>query len=146
MVLKKGDKAPSFELEGSDGNTHKLEDYSKVVLYFYPKDNTPGCTTQACNFRDGMSELQEAGYTVFGVSADSLSSHEKFKDKYNLNFVLLSDPDKKVIESYDALKQKSMFGKSFLGIQRCTYVIEKGVITKVIEKSDPSNATDEILR
>lgn len=146
MVLKKGDEAPSFKLEGSDGKIHKLNDYKKVVLYFYPKDDTPGCTTQACNFRDGMSELEKEGYAVFGVSADSVDSHKKFSSKYDLNFVLLSDPDKKTIESYDALKQKSMFGKSFLGIQRCTYVIENGVITKVIEKSSPSSATDEILR
>lgn len=145
MVLKKGDKAPSFELEGSDDKVHKLSDYKKIVLYFYPKDNTPGCTTQACTFRDGMGELKKEGYIIFGLSADSVSSHKKFSNKYNLNFVLLSDPEKKTIENYKALKEKSMFGKSFLGILRCTYVIENGIITKVIENSSPSEAVNEIL-
>jgi thioredoxin-dependent peroxiredoxin len=145
MTLKKGDKAPAFELEGSDGKVHKLSNYSKVILYFYPKDNTPGCTIQACTFRDGMSELKKEGFAIFGVSADSISSHKKFSTKYDLNFVLLSDPEKKTIEDYKALKEKSMFGKSFLGIQRCTYVIEKGIITKIIESSSPSEAVNEII-
>ena len=147
MVLNKGDKAPGFKLEGSDGKTHSLKDYNdkKLVLYFYPKDNTPGCTTQACSFRDGYDELKEAGYVVLGMSADSIKSHKSFVEKKNLNFVLLSDPDKETIQKYDALKEKSMFGKTFMGIQRCTYVIDRGVIVKVIPKSDPKSAVEEIL-
>ncbi|MFT4282936.1 MAG: peroxiredoxin [Candidatus Woesearchaeota archaeon] len=147
MVLKVNDKAPNFELEGTDDKNHTLKNYKdkKLVLYFYPKDNTPGCTTQACTFSDGYKELEKAGYTVLGVSADSIKSHKKFKEKYNLSFELLSDPEKKTIKDYKALKEKSMFGNTFLGIQRCTYVIEKGIITKVIPKSSPKEAVNEIL-
>lgn len=147
MTLKTNTKAPEFKLQGSDDKEHSLSDYKdkKVVLYFYPKDDTPGCTIQACNFRDGIDELKEAGFVVLGVSADSIESHKKFIKKYNLNFVLLSDPEKKVIEKYKVFKEKSMFGKTFLGIQRSTYVIENGIITKAIPKSSPKECVEEIL-
>jgi len=148
MILKIGNFAPSFNLEGSDGKIHKLDDYKskKLILYFYPKDDTPGCTIQACKFRDGYDKLKKSGFVVLGVSGDNISSHKKFIEKHKLNFTLLSDPDKKVINLYGAFKEKSMFGKSFLGIRRSTYVIENGVITKIILDSSPEDCVNEILR
>lgn len=148
MVLKIGDKAPNFKLDGTDNKSHELKDYNKtkLILYFYPRDDTPGCTTQACNYRDNFETLTKKGYVVLGISADSIESHKKFKQKHNLNFELLSDPNKETIKQYKVLKEKSMFGNTFLGIQRTTYLIENGIITKVIEKSSPKNAAEEITK
>lgn len=147
-MVKEGDKAPDFELEGSDGQKHKLGDYKgrQVVLYFYPKDNTPGCTKQACSFRDYNKEIEEKGAVVLGVSGDSLNSHEKFKDKQKLPFVLLSDPKKEVIGRYGSLKEKSMFGKTFLGVSRDTFIIdEEGFVKKIFRKVKPEENAEEVL-
>lgn len=130
-MLKEGDKAPDFCLKGIDEKGEEkefcLKDFKgeKVILYFYPKDNTPGCTTEACDFRDNMNVLANMGYTVLGVSPDSVNSHKKFKEKYDLNFILLSDPDKSVAESYGAFGEKKMYGKVTKGIIRSTFLIDE---------------------
>ena len=120
-----GKKAPDFDLEGSDGKRHRLQDYKgkTVVLYFYPKDNTPGCTKEACGFRDLKKETEKAGAVVLGVSKDSISSHEKFRDAYKLNFPLLSDPDTGTMRAYGAFGKKMMYGKEVDGTIRSTVVI-----------------------
>ncbi len=136
-MLKEGDKAPDFCLRGIDEKGEErefcLEDFrgSKLILYFYPKDDTPGCTTEACDFRDNLNTLAGMGYRVVGVSPDSVSSHKKFKEKYGLNFPLLSDPDKKVAQAYGAFGEKKMYGKVTKGIIRSTFLIdEEGRIKK----------------
>jgi len=147
-MLKEGSKAPEFSLKDQKGKTHKLSEYKgkKIILYFYPRDNTPGCTKEACNFRDDDSQIRKKNAVVLGVSGDSVESHKKFQEKHALPFTLLSDPDKDVIKKYGAWKQKSMYGKTFLGIQRSTYVIdEKGKIIKVFDKVKVDNHSKEIL-
>lgn len=132
--VEEGTKAPAFSLKGDDGKTVKLSELKgkPVVLYFYPKDDTPGCTKEACNFRDRHSELTGLGAVVLGVSADSLESHQKFKTKYDLNFHLLSDPDHKVAEKYGAYREKNMYGKKSMGIVRSTFLIDsEGKLAKV---------------
>jgi peroxiredoxin Q/BCP len=121
--LKVGQKAPDFTLADDTGQKVKLSDYKgkKIVLYFYPKDDTPGCTTEACNFRDGLAEIKKLSAIVLGVSADSVESHKKFKKKFELNFPLLADPEKQMIESYGVWKEKSMYGKKYMGIERTTF-------------------------
>ena len=149
MILEEGNKAPDFELSGSDGQKHKLSNYKgrKIILYFYPKDNTPGCTKQACSFRDNHEEIKESGAVVLGVSGDSLKSHSKFVEKQNLPFVLLSDTDKEVIKAYGSLKEKSMFGKTFLGISRDTFIIdEKGFVKKIFRNVKVDNHSAEVLK
>ena len=134
-MLKEGIKAPAFTLLDQDGNTVKLSDYKgkKVILYFYPKDNTAGCTKQACNFRDLYPHFKEKDAIILGISKDSVASHKNFKTKFNLPFTLLADPEKKVIEAYDVLKEKTNYGRTFLGVVRTTYLIdEKGIIIKVL--------------
>ncbi len=137
-MLKEGDKAPDFCLKGIDEKGEerefRLKDLlgRKLILYFYPKDNTPGCTTEACDFRDSLNDLVNKGYRVVGVSPDSLSSHKRFREKYNLNFPLLSDPDKKVAEAYGAYGEKKMYGRVTKGIIRSTFLIdEEGRIVRV---------------
>src|SRR5215475_5620940 len=128
-MLAPGDKAPAFALEGDDGKTHTLSDFAgkTLILYFYPKDNTPGCTTEACDFRDESAALAKKKAVVVGVSPDSVASHGKFRDKHELNFLLLADPDHKVAEAYGAWGDKVLYGKKFKGIIRSTFVIdEKG--------------------
>lgn len=148
-MLKEGNKAPDFKLPGDDGKTHSLKDYKgkKVVLYFYPKDDTPGCTTEACNFRDEREAIAEFGNcNVIGISKDSVKSHKKFADKYNLNFTLLSDPDHKVIDAYGAWQEKSMFGKKYMGIQRMTIIIDPvGNIVKEYPKVNARKHVAEII-
>ena len=130
-----GDKAPDFELVKPDGSLFRLKDQLKeknVVLYFYPKDNTPGCTKQACAFRDASAELKQLGATVVGISADPVNSHAKFRDKYRLNFPLLADVGHAVSEQFGAFREKNMYGKKTMGIQRSTFLVDAdGVITKV---------------
>lgn len=141
-------KAPLFALKDQNGAIHKLSDYrgKKLALYFYPKDNTPGCTTQGCNIRDNFSTLVEKGIVVLGVSKDSVESHKKFVEKFGFNFSILSDTEGKVIEAYGVWKEKSMYGKTFLGIRRTTFLIdEKGKIVKIIEKPDVGRHAEEIL-
>ncbi len=141
-------EAVDFVLEDQSGKTVKLFDYkgSWVVLYFYPKDDTPGCTKEACSFRDNFHTLEKMGVSILGVSRDSVASHQKFADKYKLNFPILSDPDKKVIESYGAWRQKKFFGKSFDGIARMTYLIDPlSRIKKIYEKVNPLVHAGQII-
>jgi peroxiredoxin Q/BCP len=147
MKLKIGDLAPLFQVDDSEG---KLIDLallkgSKIVLYFYPKDDTPGCTAQACNLSENLSYLQMNGFKVIGVSADSNAAHEKFKKKYQLNFSLLSDPNHQILNDYGVWVEKSMYGKSYMGIARTTFLIdENGVIFNIIDKVDTKNHTSQI--
>ena len=146
--LKVGQKAPDFTVLTDSGEKSKLSDFKgkKVVLYFYPKDDTPGCTKEACAFRDGISEIRRQGAVVLGVSTDSVDSHKKFKSKFDLNFPLLADTDKKIIESYGVWKEKSMYGKKFMGIERTTFVIdEQGKIAHIFPKVKVDQHYDEVL-
>ena len=147
-MVKAGEAAPAFKLQDEDGNWVSLSDFlgTHVVLYFYPKDDTPGCTTEACSFRDEYAEFKTRGIAILGVSADSVESHRKFKDKFHLTFPLLSDPDKKMIKAYGVWKEKSTYGKKFLGIERTTIIInEHGMIEKVFPKVKVNGHTQEIL-
>ena len=146
--LKVGQKAPDFTLADDSGQKVKLSDFKgkKVVLYFYPKDDTPGCTKEACNFRDGFAEIKSRGAIVLGVSADSVDSHKKFKSKFELNFPLLADPDKKMIENYGVWKEKSMYGRKYMGIERTTFVIDpQGKISHIFPKVKVAEHYDEVL-
>lgn len=141
--------APNFEAKIETGETIKLSDYSgkKVVLYFYPKDATPGCTAQACNLRDNYDALLKAGYVVLGISSDDEKSHKKFIEKQNLPFPLIADTDLKVHEAYGTWVEKSMYGRKYMGTARTTFVIdEQGKIAEVIEKVDTKNHTAQILK
>ena len=149
MTLNVGQLAPDFEAKIETGETIKLSDYrgKKVVLYFYPKDNTPGCTPQACNLRDNYDALQKAGYVVLGISSDAEKSHLKFKEKQELPFSLIADPDKKVHELYGTWIEKSMYGKSYMGTARTTFIIdEEGKISEIIEKVKTKEHTSQILK
>ena len=148
MAIEEGKAAPAFTLSDANGKKVSLKDFAgqNVVLYFYPKDDTPGCTTEACNFRDGIAALKKQGAVVLGVSADSVESHKKFKKKFDLNFPLLADTDKKIIEDYDVWKEKSMYGKKYMGIERTTYVIDKeGKISHIFPKVKVAEHYDEVL-
>ncbi len=137
LELKEGDLAPAIKAVDQSGELITLEEYrgKKIVLYFYPKDNTPGCTAESCDLRDNYSQFIEKGFEVIGVSADSEKSHQKFISKYNLPFRLISDEDKKVLKDYNAWGEKKMYGKSYMGVLRKTYIIdEKGYVEKIIEK------------
>src|SRR4030095_1172877 len=143
-----GQKAPDFTVKDDSGKTVKLSDFKgkKVVLYFYPKDDTPGCTKGACNVRDGLDAIRKKGAVVLGVSADSVESHKKFKDKFDLNFPLLADTDRKIIEDYDVWKEKSMYGKKYMGVERTTFIIgEDGKIAHIFPKVKVSEHYDEVL-
>lgn len=147
-MLEAGIKAPEFSLYDKDQKLISLSDFKgkKVVLYFYPKDNTPGCTKQACAFKDNYNNFKDMNVEVIGISKDSTNSHIKFIDKYELPFILLSDPDKEVIMAYDVLKEKKLYGKTSLGVVRTTYIInEEGMIEKVFEKVKPDTNAQEIL-
>jgi peroxiredoxin Q/BCP len=147
-MLTEGTIAPDFTLEADGGGEVSLSDYrgKKVVLYFYPKDNTPGCTTEACNFRDDYSRIIAAGAAVLGVSPDSIKSHDKFKLKLSLPFALLSDPDHRVAEMYGAWGEKKMRGKTYMGIIRSTFIIdEEGKIIKVFPKVKVKDHSQEVL-
>ncbi len=146
--METGTKAPDFELPNQDGVIHKLSDYKGkwVVLYFYPKDDTPGCTKEACNFRDSFRELQKLGVQILGVSKDSVKSHKKFAEKYNLNFPILSDESKDVIKKYGSWGLKKLWGREYEGTLRNTYLIDpKGNIKKFYEKVNPTVHATEIL-
>jgi len=135
-MLETGTLAPSFELPDQNGVMHKLEDYKgqKVILYFYPKDNTSGCTKQACGFAELYPHFREKGAVVLGVSKDSVASHKKFEENYGLPFTLLSDPERKVIEAYGVWKEKKNYGKVTMGLVRSTYLIdENGIIVKAMQ-------------
>ncbi|OGQ06075.1 MAG: hypothetical protein A2W61_00035 [Deltaproteobacteria bacterium RIFCSPLOWO2_01_44_7] len=144
-----GDAAPDFKLPANNGGEVSLTSLKGkwVVLYFYPKDDTPGCTREACNFRDTKTKWTKKGAVVLGVSKDNAASHQKFIDKYNLNFLLLSDIDGKVIEKYGAFKKKSMFGKTFLGINRSTFLINpEGKIQKIWRSVKVDGHEEEVLK
>lgn len=148
MSLKEGDKAPDFTVNDQNGQPVSLSDYKgkKVVLYFYPKDNTPGCTAQACNLRDHHAELQKAGYEVLGVSTDSEKSHQKFIEKQELPFTLLADTEKDIHEKYGTWVEKQMYGRKYMGTARHTFIIdEQGTIEKIIEKVKTKDHTAQIL-
>jgi peroxiredoxin Q/BCP len=146
--LKQGDSAPEFSGVDQDGQPVSLKDYTgkKLVLYFYPKDDTPGCTAEACSLRDNYEHLQKAGYDVLGVSTDPVKSHKKFIDKYTLPFRLLSDTEKTVSEAFGVYGLKKFMGKEYMGISRTTFLIdEKGIITEVISKVDTKKHAEQIL-
>ncbi|MCX7606500.1 MAG: thioredoxin-dependent thiol peroxidase [Bacteroidia bacterium] len=148
QFLSVGAPAPDFEAPDQSGRMVRLSDFrgKKVVLYFYPKDDTPGCTKEACNLRDHYATLQANGYVVLGVSADDVQSHKKFAEKYSLPFPLLADPDKKIIQAYGAWGKKRMYGKEYEGIQRITYVIdEQGRVAHVITKVKTESHAEQIL-
>ena len=148
MLLEVGTKAPDFSLQDKDGNTVHLSDYlgKKVVLYFYPKDNTPGCTRQACAFAASYEQFKTLDAVVIGVSKDSVKSHQNFAEKYNLPFLLLSDPERKAIEPYGVWQEKKMCGKNSMGVVRTTFIIdENGMIEKVMPKVKPDTNAEEIL-
>lgn len=147
-TLAEGKKAPVFKGIDQNGNKISLTDFKgkKVILYFYPKDDTPGCSAQACNLRDNYSALLQKGFTVIGVSADPVKVHKKFETKYKLPFPLIADEDKKVVEQYGVWGEKKFMGKTYLGITRTTFLIgEDGKIKKIITKPDTKNHTEEIL-
>ena len=147
-MLSVGTKAPEFELPDQEGVMHSLKDYrgKKVILYFYPKDNTSGCTKQACGFSDRYPQFQEKGAVVLGVSKDSVASHKKFEEKYGLPFTLLSDTELTVIKAYDVWKEKKNYGKVSMGVVRTTYLIdEKGMITKANDKVKAADNPQEML-
>ena len=148
IKLKVGDEAPNFESKDQNGENVKLTDFrgKKVVLYFYPKDNTPGCTAESCNLRDNYEQLQKQGYVVLGVSSDNEKSHQKFIEKHDLPFSLLADTDKSVHEAFGTWGEKSMYGRKYMGTFRTTFVIdEKGKIEEVIEKVKTKDHTAQIL-
>jgi peroxiredoxin Q/BCP len=147
-LLKIGDKAPAFHAADQDGNPVSLEDFKgkKLVLYFYPKDDTPGCTTEACNLRDNYGLLLDKGYRIIGVSADNDQSHKKFIAKYVLPFPLIPDKEKKILKAYGAWGKKKLYGKEYEGILRTTYIIsENGIIERVFSQVDTKNHTEQIL-
>ncbi len=147
-MLNVGDMVPDFLGTDECGREVRVSDYKgrKLVVYFYPKDSTPGCTAEACSLRDGMDELAGAGYAVIGISADSAASHVRFKEKQSLNFPLIADVDRKTIEAFGAWGEKRMAGRSYMGIIRTTFVIDgNGVIERVITKVDTKNAARQIL-
>ncbi len=147
-VLKEGDKAPAFTSIDQNGKTVFLSDFldKTLILYFYPKDNTPGCTAEACSFRDNYQSLLQQGYQVVGISTDDEKSHKKFESKYGLPFPLLADTDKKISESYGVWVEKNMYGKLYMGTARTTFLIDKNsIILKIIEKVDTKNPSRQVL-
>ncbi|MEM6329447.1 MAG: thioredoxin-dependent thiol peroxidase [Planctomycetota bacterium] len=146
--IEEGKKAPAFTLTADDGAKVRLSEHagSPVVLYFYPKDDTPGCTKEACAFRDQKKDLQKLGAAVFGVSPDTVESHAKFRDKYDLNFPLLADPDHKVAEKYGAWREKNMYGKKSMGIQRSTFLIDaSGKVAKLWKRVKVDGHDEQVL-
>ena len=147
-MIKEGNKAPEFNLPASNGKTITLKDLKgkNIVIYFYPKDDTPGCTVEACGFRDSYKEIEKLGAVILGVSPDNVTSHEKFIKKFNLPFNLLADTDKKMCQNYGVWVEKSMYGKKYMGVARTTFIINKeGKISKIFEKVKPEGHNKEII-
>ncbi len=150
-MLDVGTKAPDFELPDQNGKMHTLKEYrgKKVILYFYPRDNTPGCTKQACGYSERYPQFQEKGAVVLGISKDTIASHKRFEEKQNLGFTILADPERKVIETYDVWKEKKNYGKASMGVVRTTYLIdEEGIIIRANDKvkatEDPQKMLEEL--
>jgi len=147
-MLNTGDTAPDFELEADDGQLIRLRDLKgqSIILYFYPKDDTPGCTIQACDFRDNLSQFETQGWKIFGISPDDTASHKKFKKKYDINFQLLSDPEHEVATLYGVWGKKKMYGREYEGIIRSTFLINaSGILTHVQEKVRPKGHVTSLL-
>ncbi len=149
ITLNEGDKAPAFTAKDQEGNKISLKDYKgkKIVLYFYPKDNTPTCTVQACNLRDNYALLKSKGFIVLGVSPDDISSHKKFTEKRSLPFTLLADPKHEIIDAYGVWGQKNLYGIKYMGLHRTTFLIdEQGIIKKIFRKPRSKQHAEEIIR
>jgi len=147
-MLSIGDPAPDFTLSDADGNPVSLSDFKgkKIVLYFYPKDDTPGCTKEACGFRDAQDDYMEANAVVIGVSPDSEKSHQRFRDKYDLPFLLLADPERQAIEGYEVWKEKNMYGKKYMGVERSTFIIdEDGIVLEILRKVKVDGHVQSVL-
>jgi thioredoxin-dependent peroxiredoxin len=147
--LTPGAKAPDFSLVAQDGKKYSLKDFKgkKIVLYFYPKDDTPGCTKEACSFNEHLSRFKKNGAVVLGVSPDALKSHEKFSSKYDLHFPILSDENKKMLTDYGVWQEKSMYGRKYMGVVRTTFIIdEKGKVSHVFSKVKVDGHTEEVLK
>ena len=147
-MLEVGTKAPDFTLPDQNGNMHSLSEYrgKKVILYFYPKDNTPGCTKQACGFAERYPKFTDKGAVVLGISKDSVASHKKFEEKYGLPFTILSDPELVAIQAYDVWKEKKNYGKTYMGVVRTTYLIdEEGKIAKAFDKVKAADNPEQML-
>ena len=147
--LSKGDQAPFFSGLNQNNETVTLDSFKgkRLILYFYPKDNTPGCTAESCNLSDNYQAWLAKGYEVVGVSPDSVASHKKFADKFKFGFNLIADPETKILQAYGVWGEKSMYGKKYMGVLRTTFVInEKGIIDEVFEKVDTKNHTDQIIK
>ncbi len=146
--LSEGQKAPDFTAKDQNGKKVSLSDFAgkELILYFYPKDDTPGCTAEACSFRDNYQSLLDSGFEVIGVSTDDEKSHQKFITKYNLPFPLIADTDRNIVESYGVWVEKNMYGKKYMGIARNTFIIDKnGIIKKIIRKVDTANSSGQII-
>jgi len=146
-MLETGDKVPAFTLNQTDGTSVRSADWKDqtVVLYFYPKDDTPGCTRQACSLRDGYAQLKKSGITIYGISPDTIASHQKFTEKFSLPFPLLADPDHAIAEKFGVWVEKNMYGKKSMGIARTTFIIRGGKIVDVIKKVDTENHAQQVL-
>ena len=147
-MVEEGKVAPDFSLPNADGELIKLSSFKgkNIILYFYPKDNTPGCTKQACDFRDSIQNYDAVNAVVIGISPDDEASHRKFRDKFDLPFLLLADPDRKAIEAYGVWKEKNMYGKKYMGVERSTVVIDKdGIVVKIIRKVKVDGHIDSVL-
>lgn len=147
-ILNVGDKAPDFAGLNQNAETVSLSSFKgkKLILYFYPKDNTPGCTAESCNLNDNYQMWLSKGYEVVGVSPDSVSSHKKFAGKFSFKFNLIADPETKILQAYGVWGEKSMYGKKYMGVLRTTFVIEDGIIREIFEKVDTKNHTDQIIQ
>jgi peroxiredoxin Q/BCP len=147
-TLKEGDKAPGFTAKDQNSRTFSLSDHKgkKVILYFYPKDDTPGCTAEACSFRDNYQSMLSKGFEVIGVSTDDEKSHKKFETKYSLPFTLIADADKAIVEAYGVWVEKNMYGKKYMGTARTTFIINtEGIIEKIINKVDTKNSSQQVI-
>ncbi len=147
-VLKEGDKAPEFTAKDQNGKTVSLTDFlgKNLILYFYPKDDTPGCTAEACDFRDNYQRLAQQGFQVIGISTDDEKSHKKFESKYALPFPLIADTEKEIVTRYGVWVEKNMYGKVYMGTARTTFLIDQnGIIQKMIEKVDTKNSSQQVL-